>query len=95
MVVDVLYFLLNYRDGPVGCGWEYKNKMRAATDEGWSAGHLLPVRSIPAAGREFTLLRESQVWYSTPLVCFRQLWDPEPLLADPDLMPDLPIQAQD
>ncbi len=39
------------------------NKRRTATDEGWSAGHLLPVRSVPAASREFTLLRESQVWY--------------------------------
>jgi hypothetical protein len=66
--------------------------MRAATDESWSAGHLLPVRSIPAAGREFTLLRESQVLHSS---AFRQLWDPDrpwiliPSLADPDPIPDL------
>jgi hypothetical protein len=76
---------------------------RAATDEGWSARHLLPVRSIPSAGREFTLLRESQVWYSTRLLfdsCGIRIdphvirpGDLDPALADPDPMPDLPIQA--
>jgi hypothetical protein len=104
--MKVLNSLLNY-NGPISVAGRIWNKRRAATDEGWSARHLLPVRSIPAARRKFTLLREPQVWYllhssasgscriridlgsivhpttrvsgmvPTPLVCFRQLRDPD------------------